>query len=163
MPLAGGAKPVRLTRPTAYDHGIAWAPDNSKILFLSDRDGHENIYLLEADDPEHPKFVEAHRFKTTQLTHIHEAASASPSRRTASASLSPRRQAVDDEPRRQRPERVVDDAQVIDYEWSPDAKWIVYARMDGSFASELYIIPATGATAENRPATSRATPPTTPA
>src|SRR5262249_55604797 len=30
-----------------------------------------------------------------------------------------------------------------------DSKWIAYSRMDGSFASEIYIIPATGATADN--------------
>jgi tricorn protease len=39
---------------------------------------------------------------------------------------------------------IVNDVQVIDYEWSPDSKWVCYARMDGSFASELYIIPAGG-------------------
>src|SRR5262249_20846804 len=44
---------------------------------------------------------------------------------------------------------IVKQTQVIDYEWSPDGKWLVYARLDGSFASELYVIPATGATAEN--------------
>ena len=42
---------------------------------------------------------------------------------------------------------LVSDGQVFDYEWSPDGKSICYARMDGSFASELYI-PATGATAK---------------
>ena len=53
---------------------------------------------------------------------------------------------------------LVDDAQVFDYDWSPDGKWIVYARVDGSFASELYIIPADG---RRRRRTSPATPPST--
>src|SRR5262249_15972951 len=44
---------------------------------------------------------------------------------------------------------VVDSPRVVDYEWSPDGKWIVYAQMDGSFASELYIIPAAGGKARN--------------
>jgi hypothetical protein len=44
---------------------------------------------------------------------------------------------------------IVNEVQVIDYEWSPDSKMIVYSRLDGSFASELYIIPATGATPAN--------------
>ena len=44
---------------------------------------------------------------------------------------------------------IVSDVHVFDYEWSPDSKWIVYARRDGSFASELFIVPATGATADN--------------
>jgi tricorn protease len=46
---------------------------------------------------------------------------------------------------------LVNDVQVIDYEWSPDSKWIVYARMDGSFASELYIIPSDGGAAGTAP------------
>ena len=44
---------------------------------------------------------------------------------------------------------VVGETQVFDYEWSPDSKWLAYARRDGSFASELYIVPAGGATAAN--------------
>ena len=31
---------------------------------------------------------------------------------------------------------IVDQGQVVDYEWSPDSKWICYARQDGSFASK---------------------------
>ncbi|MCE9533690.1 MAG: PDZ domain-containing protein, partial [Planctomycetes bacterium] len=39
---------------------------------------------------------------------------------------------------------LVDQQQVFDYDWSPDGKWIVYARSDGSFASELYMMPSDG-------------------
>src|SRR5262245_31594410 len=44
---------------------------------------------------------------------------------------------------------IVNETQVFDYDWSPDGKQIVYARNDGSFASELYIINATGGEAKN--------------
>jgi tricorn protease len=44
---------------------------------------------------------------------------------------------------------VVNQGQVIDYEWSPDSKWLCYARVDGNFAAELYIMPSTGGTARN--------------
>src|SRR5205814_8181934 len=67
MPIAGG-KATRLTDHPAYDHGIAWAPDSKKIIFTSDRGGQEDLYLLEADDPEHKDFVSAHKFKVRQLT-----------------------------------------------------------------------------------------------
>src|SRR5207253_7818554 len=33
--------------------------------------------------------------------------------------------------------------------WSPDSKWFVYARLDGSFASELYLVPSTGGESHN--------------
>ena len=107
--------------------------------------------LLEPDDPEHPELVKAHRFKVKQLTNTPRGGDRRQLRaRRQARRLPPRRQAVDDEPRRHRREgRSSSDGQVFDYDWSPDGKWLVYARSDGSFASELYIIPATGATAED--------------
>src|SRR6185436_12089614 len=41
---------------------------------------------------------------------------------------------------------IVGDGQVFDYEWSPDSQWLAFAKSDAFFASELYIVPATGAT-----------------
>ncbi len=103
MSVGPNAKAVQLTDGPSNDHGAAWAPDGSKIIFVSDRNGHEDLYLLEADDPEHPKLTEAHQFKVTQLTNTPEAeigVSFSPERQARR--LPPRRQAVDHEPRRQR-------------------------------------------------------------
>src|SRR5262245_59898219 len=50
MPWPNGGKAVRLTDSPAYDHGAAWAPDGKSIVFASDRDGQEDLYLLEQDD-----------------------------------------------------------------------------------------------------------------
>ncbi len=49
-------------------------------------------------------------------------------------------------------ERVlIKDGALFDYEWSPDGFWLVYARQDGFFASELFIVPATGPTLADPP------------
>ncbi len=72
MPRAGG-KAKRLTDHPAFDHGVAWAPDAKKILFLSDRNGHEDIYLLESDDPEHSDLLRASHCRVKQLTNTPEA------------------------------------------------------------------------------------------
>src|SRR5262249_5233711 len=64
MPFPGGGKARRMTEHPAFDHGIAWAADGKSIIFVSDRSGHEDLYLLQPDDPEHPELVNAHRFKT---------------------------------------------------------------------------------------------------
>src|ERR1019366_5638740 len=68
-----GGKARRLTDHPAFDHGIAWAPDGKRILFLSDRNGHEDLYALESNDPEHPDLVHAHQFKVKQITDTPEA------------------------------------------------------------------------------------------
>jgi tricorn protease len=140
-------KAVRLTETSANDHGIAWAPDGSKILFLSDRDGKEDVYLLEANDPEHPKFVEAHQFKVTRLTDTPDAEmglSFTPDGKRVGFLRAGKLWTM--KPDGSDAKVVIDDVHVFDYEWSPDGKWVAYARRDGSFSSELYVAPSNGPT-----------------
>jgi tricorn protease len=142
-------KPVQMTDGPSMDHGAYWSPDSSKLLFLSDRnDGQEDIYVLEADDPDHPKLTEAHRFKVTRLTNTKEAESAvsfSPDGKKVAFLRSGKLHTMS--PDGKDLKVIVDAVQVFDYEWSPDSKWIAFARRDGSFANDLYIVPATGPSA----------------
>jgi tricorn protease len=151
MPISGG-RATRLTESQAYDHGIAWAPNGRKIIFASDRGGHEDLYLLEPDDPEHGELVRARKFKVKQLTNNpepeYDVRFAPNGDRVAYLSAGKlwtmKPNGTDQKP-------VVEDVQVFDYQWSPDSKWIVFARQDGSFASELYIVPAAGVPAGETP------------
>ncbi len=146
----GGGKAKRLTHSPFYDHGLAWSPDNRKILFLSDRKGQEDVFLLASDDPDHKELVEAHRFKVQQLTNTPDAEFGvmfSVDGRRVSFLRSGKLYTMN--PDGSDLKAVVDDGEVFDYEWSPDSKLLCYARQDGSFASELYIVPASGATAAN--------------
>jgi tricorn protease len=147
-----GGKARRLTDSPAFDHGVAWSPDSTKILFLSDRSGFEDIYLLEPDDPDHPTLATAHRFKVKQLTNTPESemgVAFSPDGTRVAFLRAGKLVTMNPDGTGQKV--LIDQGQVIDYEWSPDGKWLCYARQDGSFASELFIIPATGATAQNPP------------
>jgi tricorn protease len=149
MPTSGG-KATRLTDSPAHDHGIAWAPDSKKLIFASDRNGQEDLYLLEPDDPDHPELVKAHKFKVKQLTNTPEpeiGTSFAPDGKRVAFIRAGRLWTMN--PDGSDPKTLVDQTQVIDFEWSPDSKWIVYSRMDGSFASELYILPAAGGPARN--------------
>ncbi len=149
MPRNGG-KARRLTEDPAFDHGIAWAPDSSKILFLSDRSGHDNIWMLDADDPEHPEFTQAHRFKAKQVTHglaSEMGLNFAPDGKTVTFLRAGKLLRMN--PDGSDEKVLAEGGQIFDYEWSPDGRWICLAKNDASFASELYIIPATGATKEN--------------
>jgi tricorn protease len=150
MSVGPKAKVVQMTDGAFNDHNAAWAPDSSKIIFISDRKGHEDLYLLEADDTEHPKFTEAHRFKIKQLTDTRDAemgVSFAPNGRRVAFMRAGKLWTMNPDGSDQK--AIVSDVHVFDYEWSPDSKWFVYARRDGSFASELYIVPSTGATTDN--------------
>jgi tricorn protease len=143
----GGGKATRLTDGPSFNHDIAWAPDSNRLIFLSDRGGNEDVYLLQSDDPEHSQLSKAHKFKVTQLTNTPEAEiglNYSPDGKRISYLRAGKLWTMN--PDGSDAKTVVNQTMVIDYEWSPDSKWLCYARRDGSFASELYIIPATGAT-----------------
>jgi len=149
IPLSGG-KATRLTDHPAFDHGAAWAPDGKSIIFLSDRGGHEDMYLLEPDDPEHPELTKAHKFKVKPLTSTPDAEigiSFSPDGKKIAFLRGGKLWTMN--PDGSEPKAIVNQTQVFDYDWSPDSKSLVCARMDGSFASDLYIVPAAGGEAKN--------------
>ena len=150
MPRGGGKAKWLTNLPDhdhAYNHAVSFAPDGRKIVFLSDRGGQEDIYLLESDDPDHKDLIKAHRFKVKQLTNTADAEfgpNFSPDGKRVSFLRSGKLFTMN--PDGSDLKTIVNEGELFDYEWSPDSKWICYARQDGSFASELYIIPATGAT-----------------
>jgi tricorn protease len=149
LPLTGG-KARRLTEHPGHDRQPAWAHDLNKILFISDRDGEDNLYVLEHDDPDHPELVRAHRFKTTQLTKSKTplaGPSFAPDGKTIAFLKDGQLWLMNADGRGERP--LVTTTRVIEYDWSPDGKWIVFARMDAQFASELYLVPVTGGPPHN--------------
>lgn len=143
--LPNGGKATRLTDNPAFDYSPVWSPDGKKIIFASDRSGVTDLYLLEPDDAEHPEITIAHKFKTTKLTDT-------PDEETG-ISFSPKGETVaflrggklwTMKADGSNAKIAIDDVQVMDYDWSPDGKYFVYAKMDGSFASEIYIVPVDG-------------------
>jgi tricorn protease len=148
----GGGKAKRLTDRPCHDHGIAWSADGKKILFLSDRGGHKDIWLLESDDSENAVLDKARKYRVKQLTDTPEAelgVQFSPDGKRISFIQAGKLMTM--APDGKDVKTIANDGKVIDYEWSPDSKWICYAREDGSFASELFIVPANGATPADPP------------
>jgi tricorn protease len=145
-PLLGKAR--RLTETGANNHNAVWAPDGSHIVFISDRGGHDNIYMLTPDDPDFPQLTTARRFKTTRLTKGSDAAigvNFSPDGKRLAFIQAGKLWSMNPDGTDQKV--IVGDTKIVDYEWAPDSKWIVYSRVDGSFAYELYVVPAGGPTA----------------
>jgi tricorn protease len=140
--LPDGGKATRLTEHAAADSSPVWSPDGQKILFASDRTGVSDLYLLEPDDPDHPAITKAHKFKTKQLTQSPEEETGLQfNPRDGRVSFLRGGQLCTMKADGTDFQVLVADKKVVDYEWSPDGKWVVYSRVDGSFASELYILP----------------------
>src|SRR4029450_9514733 len=113
-----------LTDAPPFDHAASFSPDGKSIIFLSDRTGHEDIYLLEPDDVEHPELLKAHKFKTKRLTGTPAAESMptfSPKGDRIAFLRSGKLWTMKPDGTDQK--GLVADKKVIDYEWSPDGKW----------------------------------------
>jgi tricorn protease len=145
MRMPEGGKATRLTDSPAFDHSASFSPDGKSILFLSDRTGHEEVYLLQADDPEHTELTKANRVKVKRLTN-------SPEGKVA-PTFNPKGDRIaylkagklwTMNPDGTDEKVLVNETQVSGYDWSPNGKMVAYARTDGSFASELYIAPVDG-------------------
>jgi tricorn protease len=150
MPIDGSGKARRLTTTSSFDHNIAWAPDGQKILFVSDRDGHDDVYALAPNDPEHPKFVDALQFKVTRLTETADPETGLtflPDGKRVAFLRGGQLWTMNPDGTDQKV--LVKDKQVFDYDFTSDGKWLAYARLDGSFASEVYVMPAAGGEAKN--------------
>jgi tricorn protease len=140
-----GGKATRLTDTAFADSNPSWSPDGKKVLFASDRSGHSDLYLLESDDPEHPDLTRANKFKTTRLTDA-------PSEEIG-ATFSPKGDRIAFiregklwlmKPDGSAQKVLVAAQKVLDYDWSPDGKYLAFCRMDGSFAAEAYVAAADG-------------------
>lgn len=146
----GGGKAQRLTDHPANDHGLAWAPDSRSLAFLSDRNGREDVYLLQSADPATTALSKAGKFKVQAVTQSAAAESglsfAPDGKRLAflreGRLVTSKIDGTDEQ-------IVAGDTMVIDYDWSPDSRWLCYSRLDGSYASELYVVPTSGPTREN--------------
>jgi len=135
-----GGKCIRLTQHGFADHNPSFSPDGKKILFASDRTGVEELYLLESDDPENSDLLKAHKFKTTQLTKTAaEEIGASYIPKTDRIGFIRQGQLWTMKSDGTDQKVLIAEKKVTDYEWSPDGKYVAYSRVDGNFASEVYI------------------------
>jgi TolB protein len=53
-----GSEPVPLVTSAGWDTGAAWSPDGSRIAFSSERDGDEEIYVVNADGSDEQKLTD---------------------------------------------------------------------------------------------------------
>jgi tricorn protease len=146
----GSTKAKRLTDSPAFDHAPAWSPDGRKLIFLSDRGGHEDIWLIQAAEPANVAITKASTFKLTQLTNTEDdeqGIAFSPDGKRISFVRNG--QLFTMNPDGGDVKTIASQPRVIDYEWSPDSKWIAYSSLDGNWSSEIFIVPATGPTSKD--------------
>ena len=144
-----GGTATRVSNTTARERQVSWAPDSRRLVYVSDRDGTQGLYLFD--------------FATSQETRLTEAAAGdvtpifSPDGRSVVFQRGGRElRVVDIDGKRERLltranlDRVpfTSDGAVA---WSPDGRWIAYLDQTAKNFSNVYLIPSAGG--ESRPVT----------
>jgi C-terminal processing protease CtpA/Prc/tricorn protease-like protein len=136
---------VNVSNSAYRDRMPTWLND-STLVFVSDRDGNDDLYLLKSDDPDESDLLKTLKFKIIRLTNTKES--------EQDPVLSPDTKSI--AYKRGRGELVVSNinaegkltdetvllngwASADDLAWSPDSKWLAYSLSDLDFNSEVYI------------------------
>ena len=146
-----GGKAHRLTNNPARDMNITWKKDGSAIIFSSDRDGDYDLYMVESDDPDTKKLSKALSYKVTRITdnNVRETgADMSPDGKTLAYITNDTNLHLYNMETKE-DKVLLDGWNLSGFSWSPDSRWMAFAREDNEFNTEIYIISVEGGKAVN--------------
>jgi tricorn protease len=146
-----GGKARRITEGPARESGPAWAPDGRTLLFVSDREGNNDIYRVVSDEKGKKRLSRARYFKTEPLVVTparEEEPVVSPDGKTFlyEEGLGDLKSApLDEGADREKGGTLVAKGPLIGGAvWSPDGRWIAFSKAEKDWNSEIYIVSASG-------------------
>ncbi len=139
------SRSVNLTNSSSRDRMVSWL-SNEALIFISDKEGQNDIYLLQSDDPKEKNLFKTLKRKVIRLTKTDVDESdpiVSPDGKSISFI-------------RGRGELIVSNISAVNdlsneqklldgwdtpggISWSPDSKWLAYSLSDLDFNEEVYI------------------------
>jgi len=139
-------EPMRLTETPARESDLCWSDDGKILYFVSDRNGNDDIFSTTSSDSDEEKLSESRKRTTSQLTSSFET--------EAHPRLSPDgKKLMYDKGSKvlwtmnvdgSNQKAVMDQAQILHADWSPDSKWIAFSRPTHGHREDIYIVPADG-------------------
>lgn len=144
------SRAVNVSKHAYRDHDMIWAND-STLIFISDRAGQKDLYLVRSADPNETNIFKSLKHETIRLTDTDEPefdAVISPDKKQIAfhrgASYGPSTFIIaplDAVNAKLGKEKVLHDgwATISNPVWSPDSRWLAYALQDLTFNSDIYI------------------------
>ncbi|HUX65929.1 MAG TPA: S41 family peptidase [Terriglobales bacterium] len=141
---AGGAA-IRLTRTGKMQFELAWSPDSQKLVYVSDRDGHDHLYEYDflagkeqaltagAEDDSRPVFSPnghwlAYQRGTTERMAMDLTAAGRPTHRLATGHFGAPPLSLNNDT----------------LAWSPDSKYVAYLGVADHVFENAFIVPVAG-------------------
>ncbi|WP_223550404.1 S41 family peptidase [Aestuariivivens sp. NBU2969] len=136
---------VNLSKSPYRDREVAWLND-STIVFVSDRDGQNDLYLVKSDDANESDLHKTLKHNIQRLTKTSE--------KESGLTISPDRKSIafvkgngkliianiDSKGKLSNEKTLLDGwARPGNVSWSPDSKWLAYSLSDLDFNGEIYI------------------------
>lgn len=137
--------PIRLTDTDAREKDLCWLDANS-LLFVSDRDGGDDIYVLRSTDANEPRLGRSRYREVRRLTHDPETERLprpSPDGRTI-AYLRGTRFLWTMDPDGRNPKLLLDEPQILHFSWSPDSRYIAYSITTLGYAEDIFVLDLRG-------------------
>ena len=137
-----GGTAARVSTSAARERQVSWSPDSRRVVYVSDRDGSQGLYVYDFGTSRETRLTEAAAGDVTPIF--------SPDGRSVVFQRGGRElRVVDVDTRRERLlargslDRVpfTSDGAVA---WSPDGRWIAYIDQAGKNFSNVYLVPAAG-------------------
>ncbi len=137
-----GGDAARVTRTNSAESQVAWASDSRRLVYVSDRDGHLNLFLYDFEKNQETRLTEGASEDHTPLF--------SPDGKSLAFQRNGSELCVLDMETKQ--VRVLARGQLErpplntsrPMAWSPDSKWIAYLSTAGKMFKNAYIVPAAG-------------------
>ncbi len=141
---------VRLTNSPFREQHVSWTPNGDSLLFVSDQNGNDDIFLLISADPAEKNLYRALKHRIISLT--------ADTREEIMPKTAPDGKSIafirdqdlwimDRQGKNTR--CVLESWNAPQFAWSPDSKWLAYAMEDREFNRDIFIIPAEGGHAVN--------------
>ena len=128
----------QITDSPARERGVAYSPDGKWLSFISDSSGREELYVVAVDgsaEPQKLTDIDALKFGYNWSPDSKEIAFTSSDNKLRKVNVGTKAVTALDSSRY---------GNISTPEWSPDGKWLTYAKADVSRTTDIYVLASSG-------------------